>query len=90
MQLSEYSLFYRRRSRRPVTERKVFNPRKVDEVNSVVEYESQQVMFDVPTRNWLQYVHPRAREYFMSHDALVDALRLIAKNINKDEDPILV
>jgi hypothetical protein len=35
-------------------------------------------------------VHPRAREYFTSHDALVDALSKIAKNINKDEDPILV
>ena len=41
-------------------------------------------------RNWEGYVHPRAREFFTSHEALIDALRSIAKNINKDEDPILV
>jgi hypothetical protein len=31
----------RRRSRRPPAERKVFNPRKIDEVNAVVEYETK-------------------------------------------------
>ena len=35
-------------------------------------------------------MHPRAREYFTSHEALVDALTNIAKSINKNEDPILV
>ena len=41
-------------------------------------------------RTWEGYVHPRAREYFTSHEALVEALTNIAKNINKGEDPILV
>lgn len=44
----------------------------------------------LPNRTWEGYVHPRAREYFTSHEALVEALSKIAKNINKDEDPILV
>lgn len=41
-------------------------------------------------RKWEGYVHPRAREYFTSHDGLVDALTSIAKNVNQGEDPILV
>jgi hypothetical protein len=41
------------------------------------------------SRTWETYVHPRAREYFTSHEALVVALTTIAKNINADEDPIL-
>jgi hypothetical protein len=46
--------------------------------------------FSSLSRNWEGYVHPRAREYFTSHDGLIEALTSIAKNINQGEDPILV
>lgn len=41
-------------------------------------------------RSWEQYVHPRAREFFQTHDRLTDSLLSIAKNIHYTEDPILV
>jgi hypothetical protein len=39
--------------------------------------------------SWEPYVHPRAREFFPSHDMLVQVLTQIAKGLNHTEDPVL-
>lgn len=39
--------------------------------------------------SWEPYVHPRAREFFPSHDMLVQVLTQIAKSLHKTEDPVL-
>lgn len=38
---------------------------------------------------WEAYVHPRAREFFPTHDMLIQVLTQIAKSVNKTEDPVL-
>ncbi|KAF4731819.1 hypothetical protein FOZ62_018656, partial [Perkinsus olseni] len=39
--------------------------------------------------SWEQYVHPRAREFFQTHDRLTESLMSIARNIHYTDDPIL-
>ena len=39
--------------------------------------------------SWEPYVHPRAREFFPSHEMLIQVLTQIAKGLNKAEDPVL-
>ncbi|KAF4671155.1 hypothetical protein FOZ61_005378 [Perkinsus olseni] len=40
-------------------------------------------------KSWEQYVHPRAREFFQTHDRLTESLMSIARNIHYTDDPIL-
>jgi len=53
-----------------------FNPRSQEEVTEVI-------------RQWEQYVHPRARDFFSSDAALEDVLMQLAKGIDKGSDPVL-
>ncbi len=39
---------------------------------------------------WDQYVHPRARDFFPSHNELIETLCTIARSVNQVDDPILV
>jgi len=38
---------------------------------------------------WEPYVHPRAREFFPTHDMLIQVLTQIARGVHMSEDPIL-
>ena len=38
---------------------------------------------------WEAYVHPRAREFFPTHDMLVQVLTQIARSVNSSDDPVL-
>jgi hypothetical protein len=80
----------RRRSKKGQGEKKVFNPRSAQDVAELVKYVPILYFKSHIVRNWEGYVHPRAREYFTSHEGLVEALTSIARNINQSDDPILV
>mmetsp|Transcript_107088 Transcript_107088/g.301379 ORF Transcript_107088/g.301379 Transcript_107088/m.301379 type:complete len:186 (+) Transcript_107088:75-632(+) len=53
-----------------------FVPRSDDEVKAVV-------------KEWVQYAHPRAREFFVSEENLETVLSQLAKGIDKNDDPVL-
>lgn len=53
-----------------------FERRTSDEITSLVA-------------TWEPYVHPRAREFFPSHDMLLQVLTQIARGLHKSEDPVL-
>ena len=38
---------------------------------------------------WEAYVHPRAREFFPTHDMLIQVLTQVAKSVHDADDPIL-
>merc|ERR1712032_1226899 len=40
-------------------------------------------------RQWEQYVHPRARDFFANDAALEDVLTQIAKGLDRNSDPVL-
>lgn len=49
----------------------------------------EQNAIDALVRSWEPYVHPRAREFFPTHDMLISVLTQIAKSVHKTDDPIL-
>jgi len=53
-----------------------FNPRSEAEIDAAV-------------KQWLQYAHPRARDFFTTPQQLEEVLREIAKGTDKNDDPIL-
>lgn len=53
-----------------------FNPRSEEEIDAAV-------------KQWLEYAHPRAREFFSTSQQLEEVLREIAKGTDKNDDPIL-
>jgi hypothetical protein len=53
-----------------------FERRTLDQISEVVA-------------SWEPYVHPRAREFFPSHEMLIGVLTQIAKSVHRTEDPIL-
>eukprot|EP00929_Paragymnodinium_shiwhaense_P036877 TRINITY_DN19718_c0_g1_i1.p1 TRINITY_DN19718_c0_g1~~TRINITY_DN19718_c0_g1_i1.p1 ORF type:complete len:187 (+),score=42.75 TRINITY_DN19718_c0_g1_i1:105-665(+) len=40
-------------------------------------------------REWLQYAHPRAREFFVTEEALKMVLEKIIKGVEREDDPVL-
>mmetsp|Transcript_85114 Transcript_85114/g.237491 ORF Transcript_85114/g.237491 Transcript_85114/m.237491 type:complete len:182 (+) Transcript_85114:114-659(+) len=53
-----------------------FQPRSEEEVQAVI-------------KQWEQYAHPRAREFFTSAEMLEEVLAQLAKGIDKNDDPVL-
>lgn len=53
-----------------------FTPRTDEEVTAVI-------------REWEQYAHPRAKEFFSSPEMLHEVLTQLAKGIDRNDDPVL-
>mmetsp|Transcript_144988 Transcript_144988/g.403861 ORF Transcript_144988/g.403861 Transcript_144988/m.403861 type:complete len:180 (-) Transcript_144988:125-664(-) len=53
-----------------------FKPRQEEEIKALV-------------KDWEQYAHPRAREFFTRSEMLAEVLTNLAKHIDMNEDPVL-
>mmetsp|Transcript_93945 Transcript_93945/g.271572 ORF Transcript_93945/g.271572 Transcript_93945/m.271572 type:complete len:182 (-) Transcript_93945:612-1157(-) len=53
-----------------------FQPRNDDEIDQLV-------------KQWEQYAHPRAREFFATPQTLREVLMQLAKGIDRNDDPVL-
>mmetsp|Transcript_70469 Transcript_70469/g.196585 ORF Transcript_70469/g.196585 Transcript_70469/m.196585 type:complete len:193 (-) Transcript_70469:317-895(-) len=40
-------------------------------------------------KEWSQYAHPRAKEFFQTEDVMMDVLMQLASGIDRDSDPVL-
>mmetsp|Transcript_149049 Transcript_149049/g.415403 ORF Transcript_149049/g.415403 Transcript_149049/m.415403 type:complete len:182 (+) Transcript_149049:87-632(+) len=54
----------------------IFQPRSEEEIAAVI-------------KEWEQYAHPRAREFFTNPEMLTEVLTQLAKGIDKNDDPVL-
>merc|ERR1712113_1296640 len=53
-----------------------FHPRTDDEIKAII-------------KQWEQYAHPRAREFFTSPEMMEEVLTQLAKGIDRNDDPVL-
>lgn len=53
-----------------------FEPRTEEEIEALV-------------KEWMQYAHPRAREFFATESALESVLAKLARGVTRDDDPVL-
>jgi hypothetical protein len=53
-----------------------FAPRSEEEVQDLI-------------KQWANYAHPRAREFFQTDEMMFDVLAMLARGVDKNDDPIL-
>ncbi|CAK0830409.1 unnamed protein product, partial [Prorocentrum cordatum] len=68
------------KAKRPSTESK----RDEASFRARTEQENQALI-----REWSQYAHPRAREFFQTEEVMMDVLMQLAMGIDRDSDPVL-